>query len=75
MKKVIGVKNEPKADEQWRGIGGHFDSLTQIINELLDNAISAILSVNTDGERKIIVSLTELPNGEVKIVCSSLEAL
>lgn len=65
MEKVIPIHNEPTADELWRGIGGHFDSLTQIINEMIDDSISAFVAEETAGE--IIVSLTELPNNDVKI--------
>ena len=30
----------PDAQELWRGIGGHFDSLTQVLSEFIDNSIS-----------------------------------
>jgi hypothetical protein len=37
-----GTKRDitPKADDLWRGIGGNFDNLTQIICEFVDNSIS-----------------------------------
>lgn len=34
------INNTIDANDLWKGIGGHFDSLSQIIHELLDNSIS-----------------------------------
>ena len=34
------IHNQPDVKEIWSGIGGHFDSLGQIINEFVDNSIS-----------------------------------
>ncbi len=31
----LTIKNNPTADELWAGIGGHFDSLGQILNEII----------------------------------------
>lgn len=41
----MNVVNEPivnkiDANDLWKGIGGHFDSLNQIIHEIIDNSIS-----------------------------------
>ncbi len=62
----ISIKSTPSAKEVWSGIGGHFDSLGQIINEFVDNSIS-----NFDGhnppDKFIYISLTELPHDKVKI--------
>ena len=34
------LSNYPSSEELWSGIGGHFDSLGQIINEFIDNSVS-----------------------------------
>lgn len=34
------IENAIDADDLWKGIGGHFDSLSQILHELIDNCIS-----------------------------------
>lgn len=36
------LNNLPSSNEIWRGIGGHFDSLGQIIAEFVDNAVANI---------------------------------
>lgn len=64
----FSIKTTPSATEVWSGIGGHFDSLGQIINEFVDNSIS-----NFDGnealleEKTIVISLRENANATVKI--------
>ncbi len=64
---IISINNNPDSQELWAGIGGHFDSLGQIINEFLDNCISNFAG-NPDVNKNIIVSLKELAlNGDVKI--------
>ena len=61
------INNRPRADELWAGIGGHFDSLGQIVNEFIDNCISNFVGNNTI-TRNIIISLNEIiPNGDVKV--------
>lgn len=62
------IHNLPDSNEIWSGIGGHFDSLCQIINEFIDNSIS-----NFEGNnplfRQILVTLSEssIPNGPVVV--------
>lgn len=34
------INNNIDANDLWKGIGGHFDSLNQIIHEIIDNSIS-----------------------------------
>lgn len=68
MENKLNINNKPKASELWAGIGGHFDSLGQIINEFLDNSISNFAGNNTM-TRNIIISLHETTkNGPVKIM-------
>jgi hypothetical protein len=31
------IKNKAEGNIIWRGLGGHFDSISQIINEFIDN--------------------------------------
>ena len=67
MQTSITIENKPKANEIWEGIGGHFDSLGQIINEFLDNCVSNFIGNNTS-IRNIIIYLRELSqNGSVEI--------
>lgn len=61
------IDNKPRADELWAGIGGHFDSLGQIVNEFIDNCISNFVGNNTM-TRNIIISLTQMnSNRDVKV--------
>lgn len=65
MKEI--ANNTPNADELWAGIGGHFDSLGQIINEFVDNSVSNFLANNPE-QKDIVITLEELEkNGAVKI--------
>ena len=63
----ISITTTPNADEVWSGIGGHFDSLGQIINEFVDNSISNFDGNTSDNDKSICISLTELPNNRVKV--------
>lgn len=67
METSMAIDNRPHADELWAGIGGHFDSLGQIINEFIDNSISNFAG-NQTMTRNIIISLVETAvNGDVTI--------
>lgn len=67
METSMAINNKPHADELWAGIGGHFDSLGQIINEFIDNSISNFVGHYTMTQN-IIISLTEMSdNGDVTI--------
>ena len=59
METNISIKNQPNASELWAGIGGHFDSLGQIINEFIDNSVSNFAGNSLD-VRNIIITLEEL---------------
>lgn len=68
MENNLLIENRPSATELWAGIGGHFDSLGQIINEFLDNCISNF-SGNDTMTRNIIITLQELEkDGPIKIM-------
>lgn len=68
MAETFDIKNQPSASELWQGIGGHFDSLGQIINEFLDNSISDFMA-NASKSRTITITLKELSsNGPIEIM-------
>ena len=67
MNNKIKINNQPEADELWNGIGGHFDSLGQIINEFLDNSISNLVGNNVE-IRNIRLTLQELEAGRVNVI-------
>lgn len=55
----------PDENELWVGIGGTFDSFTQVSNEFTDNSISNIISnkvINTN----IIITIEEIKNKIIK---------
>ena len=61
MSEKIPINNEPRAPELWSGIGGHFDDLTQILNEFIDNSISNF-SANNLYNKNILILIKEHPN-------------
>lgn len=68
MERNIIIKNMPQADELWAGIGGHFDSLGQIINEFIDNSVSNFIANNTE-MKNINISLYEISRKEdIKVI-------
>jgi hypothetical protein len=40
------LTNLPDSNEVWKGIGGHFDSLGQIVSEFVDNSVANIIACN-----------------------------
>ncbi len=67
MEREMLINNKPHADELWAGIGGHFDSLGQIMNEFIDNCVSNFTGNNTM-TRNIIIGLKEIgANGDIQI--------
>ena len=64
----IEISATPKADELWSGIGGHFDSLGQIINEFIDNSVSNFdANSNNLTQKCILVSLLQQSDKTVKV--------
>ena len=62
------IHNFPEVKELWSGIGGHFDSLGQIINEFIDNSISNF-EANNPMQKNICIQLKELhENGDVEVI-------
>lgn len=66
MSEVLPIYNMPSVSEVWNGIAGHFDNMTQNLNEFIDNAISNF-SVNDLYSRNILITVEELNNDEVAI--------
>lgn len=63
----IVIKNKPSTDGTfWRGLGGHFSNLTQIISEFVDNSISGFVE-SPIPVANITVSIIRIANGDVKI--------
>lgn len=68
MEKTEVLHNQPDVEEIWSGIGGHFDSLGQIINEFVDNSISNFNAHNPI-QKDICIQLRELEkDGDVEII-------
>ena len=67
MESKLPISNQPSAMELWQGIGGHFDSLGQIVNEFIDNSISNF-AAHTSATRNILVHLQEqMTGGDVRV--------
>lgn len=52
------IRTQPRAADVWRGIGGHFDSLTQVIAEFIDNSLANFQS-NAQPQRNVAVKLEQ----------------
>lgn len=62
------LKNMPKDDFLWRGLGGNFDSLTQIINEFIDNSLSNFIKHPENEIKQIFVRIEELKEEKYRVV-------
>ena len=58
------INNRVEGNLIWRGLGGHFDSFSQILNEFLDNSISNFVGKNPI-IKNIVVTIKELPGREI----------
>ena len=52
------LNNLPDSNEIWKGIGGHFDSLGQIVAEFVDNSLANIISTSP-ANRNIAISFID----------------
>ena len=66
MSTSFDIINLPSADELWRGIGWHFDSISQILCEFIDNSISNF-TWNSLKNRTIIISIKEISGNDYLI--------
>lgn len=57
----------PTAKDLWDGIGGHFDSFTQIICEFIDNSI-ANLEGNKVSSRTININIAKIEENMTKVI-------
>lgn len=62
----ININNKPEGNIIWRGLGGHFDSISQIINEFIDNSISNFKG-NNPIIKNIVICIEEKANNKVFI--------
>lgn len=53
------LKNLPNSNALWRGLGGNFDSLTQILNEFIDNSFSDFIKYNQAEVKKIMIRVEQ----------------
>lgn len=60
------INATPLANDLWVGIAGHFDSISQVICEFVDNSISNLVATRSQS-RSILVSATEVEAGNVLI--------
>lgn len=56
----------PEAIDLWSGIGGHFDTFTQVVCEFLDNSISNYIA-NETPNRSILLKIDEDSNSSVEV--------
>ena len=63
----------PNEDELWRGIGGTFDSFTEVICELIDNSIANIRANNGKNKEILIPTIIIKVWMEEDLVCVTVE--
>lgn len=56
---TVSLRNTPDSNALWRGLGGNFDSLTQIINEFVDNSLSDFIKFDQSESKEIIIKVIE----------------
>lgn len=65
MERSMAINNKPHADELWAGIGGHFDSLGQILNEFIGDGITPskgilLAATHPDSVKELILIVNEM---------------
>jgi hypothetical protein len=63
MGEIIPINNKINVNELWEGIGGHFDSLSQIFHELIDNSISNFKENAHLSQRTILINISTENSG------------
>jgi hypothetical protein len=61
------IENQIDTKELWKGIGGHFDSLNQIIHEIIDNSISNFKANPQLSFHTILISINKIDAKNVEI--------
>ena len=56
---LIQINNMPNANELWKGIGGYFDSLGEILCEFIDNSISNFIGNPSIANNSIMIKFKE----------------
>ena len=62
------IMNKPNAQELWAGIGGNFDSLSQIICEFIDNSISNFVGNDCPQKNILLTIINKSNEGKAKII-------
>ena len=61
------LNNYPDDYALWRGLGGNFDNLTQILNEFIDNSLSNFLKNDDNEFKKIFIRIQEFEHQKFQI--------
>jgi len=67
MSDEIILQNKPRNNYLWKGLGGNFDTLTQIIGEFIDNSLSDFIKNPDNPVRQITISFEELPAAKYQV--------
>lgn len=67
MNKKIIIQNKPDSNELWKGIGGYFDSLGEILCEFIDNSISNFRGNTSDVFNKSIMIMFQEMSKKIHI--------
>jgi len=59
---TIQINNKPDASKLWQGLGGNFETISQVASELVDNSISNIIG-NSRKNRTVSIEITEKKDG------------
>lgn len=60
------LNNLPDSNLLWKGLGGNFSSLLQILNEFIDNSMSN-LKTSTLELKRVVIKIQEMENKKYKI--------
>ena len=53
----LTLSNSPETVWFWKGLGGNFDTITQILNEFIDNSMSDFIKNNQSEIKKLSLEL------------------
>lgn len=61
------LTNKPDDIHFWRGIGGEFDNLKQIINEFVDNSISNFVAHKSDVVKNVAITFEQIKHNQYRV--------
>jgi hypothetical protein len=67
MTRESGMNVTPDEQQLWEGIGGHFDSFTQVISEFVDNSVANFEGSDT-ASTQVLVSIERINDNIVEVV-------